>query len=98
MNTIIDAGSTLDTISELKVAWEGGDSTLNTAITALTTTASTDRALIRTQFVAADTALLNTFEAADDVLEARLDDTDASVVALGSTVLLQHTPQILALP
>ena len=49
MNTIIDSGTTLDTISELKAAWEGGDSTLTSAIASLTTTASTDRALIRAE-------------------------------------------------
>ena len=37
LNTIIDAGTTLDTISELKAAWEGGDSTLTTSIASLTT-------------------------------------------------------------
>ena len=39
MNTIIDSGDTLDTISELKSAWEGGDSTLTTAIASLVLTA-----------------------------------------------------------
>ena len=32
MNTIIDSGTTLDTISELKAAWEAGDSTLTSAM------------------------------------------------------------------
>ena len=49
MNTIIDSGDTPDTISELQAAWEGGDSTLTTAIASLTTTASTYRALIRAE-------------------------------------------------
>ena len=31
VSTIIDSGDTLDTISELKAAWEGGDSTLTSS-------------------------------------------------------------------
>ena len=55
LDTLIDSGTTLDTISELKAAWEGGDSTLSTTVNTLVATATTDRALIRTEFAAADT-------------------------------------------
>ena len=57
LDTLIDSGTTLDTISELKSAWEGGDSTLSTTVNTLVATATTDRALIRTEFAAADTTL-----------------------------------------
>jgi len=49
LDTLIDSGSTLDTISELKSAWEGGDSSLSTAVDALVATATADRAAIRTE-------------------------------------------------
>ena len=54
LDTLIDSGTTLDTISELKAAWEGGDSTLSTTVNTFVATAATDRALIRTEFAAAD--------------------------------------------
>ena len=54
LDTLIDSGTTLDTITELKTAWEGGDSTLSTTVNTLVATAATDRALIRTEFAAAD--------------------------------------------
>ena len=52
LDTLIDSGSTLDTISELKSAWEGGDSSLSTAVDALVATATADRAAIRAEVVA----------------------------------------------
>ena len=57
LNTLIDAGTALDTISELQAAWGSVDTGLATAITSLTNSATTDRALIRTEFATADTAL-----------------------------------------
>ena len=57
LNTLIDSGTALDTISELQAAWGSVDTTLATAITSLTNSATTDRALIRTEFATADTAL-----------------------------------------
>ena len=89
-STLLDSGASLDTISELKTAWEGGDgslqSTLNSVISLkrdISTSYSageidskilvvqndvntnesdgdTDRALIRTQFATADTAIIAT--------------------------------------
>ena len=49
LDTLIDSGTTLDTISELKSAWEGADSSLSTAVDALVATATADRAAIRTE-------------------------------------------------
>ena len=57
LNTLIDSGTALDTISELQAAWGSVDTGLATAITSLTNSATTDRALIRTEFATADTAL-----------------------------------------
>ena len=57
LNTLVDKGTALDTISELQAAWDSGDSTLQTAITNLTSTANTDRGLIRTEFAEVDTGL-----------------------------------------
>ena len=57
LDTLIDSGSALDTISELQAAWEGGDSSLSTAVDTLVATdasATTDRAAIRTEFQSAD--------------------------------------------
>jgi hypothetical protein len=47
----------LDSLTEIVSAFQSADSTINGAITSLSNTASTDRALIRTEFAAADTAL-----------------------------------------
>ena len=63
LDTLIDSGSTLDTISELKTAWEGGDSSLSTVVDALVATATTDRAAIRSEFVAADTIVSTSIDA-----------------------------------
>ena len=72
MNTIIDAGDTLDTISELKAAWEGGDSTLTTAIASLTTVASTDRALIRAEHQTDHLATIAAYGLSDNAIFASL--------------------------
>ena len=72
LNTLIDSGTTLDTITELKTAWESGDGTLNTAIGALTTTAAADRQTIRNEFAATDTAINATLATArTDILELK---------------------------
>jgi hypothetical protein len=58
--------SALDSLTEIVTAFQGADATINGAITSLSTTASTDRALIRTEMLAADSALqveLNTTQA-----------------------------------
>ena len=55
LDSLIDSGTTLDTISELKAAWEGGDSDMVTAVAAIAGAATADRAAIRTEFAAADT-------------------------------------------
>ena len=104
VNTIIDSGDTLDTISELKAAWEGGDSTLTTAIASLTTIASTDRALIRTEAAAeyvtlraeadAETAAIATaFVTADAAQTLTFVSAHAAQAALNTdarAVLLTH--------
>ena len=72
LDTLIDSGSTLDTISELKAAWESGDGTLNTAIGSLTTAAAADRQNIRNEFAATDTAINATLATArTDILELK---------------------------
>ena len=72
LDTLIDSGSTLDTISELKTAWESGDGTLNTAIGSLTTAAAADRQNIRNEFAATDTAINATLATArTDILELK---------------------------
>ena len=49
LDTLIDSGSTLDTISELKTAWEASDSSLSGTVNTLVATATADRAAIRTE-------------------------------------------------
>ena len=44
LDTLIDSGSTLDTISELKTAWEASDSSLSGTVNTLVATATADRA------------------------------------------------------
>jgi hypothetical protein len=56
-------GAALDSLTEIVAAFEGADSTINGAITSLSGTASTDRALIRTQFAAADLAIQQELDA-----------------------------------
>ena len=92
LDTLLDVGTSLDQITELRAAWESGDGTLTSAIAGLTSTAQTDRALIRTEFASADTALQSqiTTNATDvDTLEATVNVTN---VALHT----QHTAQIAA--
>ena len=92
LDTLLDVGTSLDQITELRAAWESGDGTLTSAIAGLTSTAQTDRALIRTEFASADTALQSqiTTNATDvDALEATVNVTH---VALHT----QHTAQIAA--
>ena len=87
LNTLLDKGTALDTISELQTAWDSGDSTLNTAITALTTSASTDRALIRSEFAVEDAALQSDIDVIDG-----LQTTHAGLHVAHSAALLTKSP------
>ena len=69
LTTLLDSGTALDTISELQAAWDAGDATLTGAVTALTSTAATDRALIRTQFQAVDAALSGSIDDVDALVQ-----------------------------
>jgi hypothetical protein len=60
--TNVDPGA-LDSLTEIVSAFELADSNINGAISSLASTASTDRALIRTEFAAADTSLQNELDA-----------------------------------
>ena len=82
LDTLLDVGTSLDQITELRAAWESGDGTLTSAIAGLTSTAQTDRALIRTEFASADTALQSqiTTNATDvDTLEATVNVTNVAL-------------------
>ena len=74
----------LDSLTEVVTAFQGADSDLNDAISALTTDASNDRAAIRSEFAAADDVVRGEFaedlagertqrEAADAGLQTSLD-------------------------
>jgi|13_taG_2_1085334.scaffolds.fasta_scaffold00020_76 hypothetical protein len=74
----------LDSLTEIVSAFQSADSTINGAITSLSTTAATDRAAIRTEFAAADTALdtrLTTEEGNVDALEATMGSASLTTTA-----------------
>ena len=77
----------LDSLTEIVTAFQNADSTINGAITSLSNTAATDRAAIRTEFAAADTAL-----------DTRLTAEEGKVSALetlAGSAALQTTAQTL---
>jgi len=74
----------LDSLTEIVSAFQSADSTINGAITSLSSTAATDRAAIRTEFAAADTALdtrLTTEEGNIDALEATMGSATMTTTA-----------------
>ena len=58
----------LDTLIEIETAFKAADSSIETTVTNLTNSAATDRALIRTELIAADTVVRNFAVAADTVV------------------------------
>ena len=80
VNNLIDsAPGTLDTLNELAAAL-GDDADFHTSMTAVHTAATTDRALIRTQFAAADAVLKGDAAAAYDTLGKLEDKIQAEAV------------------
>ena len=74
----------LDSLTEIVSAFQSADSTINGAITSLSSTAATDRAAIRTEFAAADSALdtrLTTEEGNVDALEATMGSATLTTTA-----------------
>jgi hypothetical protein len=84
--TNTDATS-LNSLSEVVAAFQAADATVNGAITALSTAAATDRALIRAEFVAADVIVAQDAEAhaeqyCDDLVDEATDwQTPGNAVA-----------------
>ena len=87
LDVLIDSGTALDQISEMKAAWESGDGSLNSAITGLTTTAATDRAAIRAEHIAADSALSASLAAAYQSADTAVTSAYVAADAAQSTAL-----------
>ena len=77
----------LDSLTEIVTAFQNADSTINGAITSLSTTAATDRAAIRSEFAAADSAL-------DTRLSAE-EGKVSTLETLAGSAALQTTAQTL---
>ena len=90
LDTLLDADTSLDQITELRTAWEAGDGTLNSAISGLTSAAATDRAAIRTEFATADTTL----QAQGALNAADIDTLEGKVNVTHATLHTQHINQI----
>ena len=87
------SSSALDQFVEVVAAFEAADDTLDGAITTLATAASTDRALVRTEFAAADTALdtrLTTEEGNVDALEATMGSATLTTTAQNVTAAINE--------
>jgi len=86
----------LDSLTEIVGAFQSADNTINGAITSLASTASTDRAAIRTEFGAADTALdtrLTTEEGNVDALEATMGTATLTTTAQNVTAAINELNQ-----
>lgn len=85
LDVLLDAGTSLDQITELRTAWESGDGTLNSAVANLTSVAATDRAAIRSEHAADNsaqsTALTASYVAADAAVSAAYVAADAVVTS-----------------